>query len=212
MSKEKSPVVILMGYVPLLYAQDIGFEPGTNVDPEVATSIFDNLDDSVTTVHACIWIKAEGGPRPVFLMKHADKIVDHIMSWTDNDPSRWFSLQWLEVGGRYCITLLQNIEESINRYRFVALTRNVVVPFDAEFRVVYYPLHFVSNVGHMFNVVKDKIASKVEIGFVSVDEVDKANPNSYNWDKVRWIGPFEFKHALGSGSEQYIASLMEEGN
>lgn len=71
-------------------------------------------------IEAVAWALEEhnGGtrPYPVFIVKHAKDICDHIVLWSGNKPDNYFTLVWRENGQGYDLALLPDFDKSARRY------------------------------------------------------------------------------------------------
>lgn len=190
---------LVLSYFPLLVG-----DPTKVIDMK-NISAFEELQKSLSSYEelgnasACLWCRYESRIVPVFAMKKARQIAEHIRFWSqesgvgsgiDHGPSSWFKLAVVKEGGRFSLLLFPNIELSIKRFKTLH-----GLPADLgedKLVVLFKPLVFISNGPGMLS--KAKFVKESYVGFIDPDEAfigDPKNPqlNPDAQDPV-FLGPF----------------------
>lgn len=209
--------MVLLSYIPLLMAE--GGEEFNLAD--IPKEFSDNLGNCGSTINACIWIGGEDGkPMPVFIVKKAKEIVEHMSMWTENDIAGWFKLYFREIGGKYGIVLFPNINKSIERYKQAYLHHHgEFFPENKRIgNVVTRPLTFISSKEHIFGRVKENIGTHTKVGFLErglKQNLSNFSAADLNINDVHMIGPIEVKWATGATDirlEKYLDPLIRKAN
>lgn len=208
----KTDSVVLLSYVPLLYA------PPQMVMQELqnneATALAEYIDELQVQGSAigCLWANHDGKASPVFIYDDAREIVEHLKGWTENEVTKWFRYRIREKNGKYLIALFPNFEKSVNRWRMnFQLVYGYPPPKDIKFNIFFKPLYFISGSDNMFDVIKDELNPEFRIGFIDRKNVDFENPERMAEieDKiVHWLGPF--KPLEGSFADSYFDAILDD--
>lgn len=115
---------------------------------EQIADIYQTVSDSsdIAESPGCIWVSDDsvGGSSPfapVFLIPNAAEVYHDLYGWSDNQPDKWFTLDWAVADDRYSIVLMPNLDESIKRFRL----RNLIEHEDlssGDKIILFQPLRF----------------------------------------------------------------------
>ena len=197
------PSYVVISYVPLLVPTKDMSMPIDASDKAALEKFSKMMEGSHNNVaDGLAWtINSE----PVFIIKDALKIAKHIEVWTESDPANWFDLWWYEKDGRYSVTLMPRIQQSIDRFRArMKLHFGQKIDKDARFNVLFQPIQFVSDVvgpTTTFHKVKDHVPELVKVGFMEYCEPYFINQH---------VGGAEFNWT--HGEKKYCESIFENPN
>jgi hypothetical protein len=142
---------------------------------------------------------------PVLVYDEADKLSEHLIEWSENDPSLWFDLYMFSKDGKYALVLMPKLEKSVERWKIrFQLEFGYPPPDNIEFDIVFNPLSFVSGTSNMFQNLKNRnlILDRMFVGFVSLKDIDMNNiPN----DNIKKIGPL----SVVEEPNDYILNLID---
>jgi hypothetical protein len=206
---DSSPITyVVISYFPLLTGT-----AGELIDPgdEEAISWIQEVIEKLPDGNAvcCLWTDGDEGPRPILVFKDADAIHDHLIAWSEDDPTGWFHLTLLQKDGKYLIGLSPNIKRSIDRFGIAhQLKTGFPVPQDAKFSVLFQSLYFVSGSTNMFDLIKDKLPDEFHIGLMDASLLNIEDPESMDADKIHWLGPFP--KAPDRYMDEYFESVIDD--
>jgi hypothetical protein len=192
--------IILVSYMPKLRYRDY---PTTN--EELSNFIKEHMEYPVSA-QACVWVSDDNGHvMPVLVYDEADKLSEHLIEWSENDPSLWFDLYMFSKDGKYALVLMPKLEKSVERWKIrFQLEFGYPPPDNIEFDIVFNPLSFVSGTSNMFQNLKNRnlILDRMFVGFVSLKDIDMNNiPN----DNIKKIGPL----SVVEEPNDYILNLID---
>ena len=205
----KTESVVLLSYIPLLYApsQMVMQELQSN-DAKALTEYIDNLDVTCAAT-GCLWANHDGKAAPVFIYDNAQEIVDHLEAWTENEVTKWFRYKISAKDGKYLICLFPNVEKSVERWRMnFQLVYGYPPPKDMKFHIFFKPLYFTSGSKNMFDLIKDELDPEFRIGFINKVDIDLENPENMDEESIRWLGPF--KRVEGDFADEYLDSILDD--
>ena len=197
---------VVLSYFPLLVGN-----AGDTIDLDAGTidELQDFLKDFPGIATCCLWTKHKDGLRPVLVFEDADRIYDHLIAWSENDPGGRFNLTIIQKGGKYLIALAPDVEKSIDRFKIARqLKTGFPIPSNSQFHVMFQPLYFVSGSSNMFALVKDELPDEVHVGLMDASLINVEDPGSMDPDRIRWIGPFP-RTPLGNGMGEYFGSIID---
>jgi len=185
---------ILVSYMPLLMPK--GPLASINILETTSDKTRKDLMDSLGNdahVEACLWTLDDKLKlaTPVFVMKNAHAIAEHLEEWAENNVDKWFKLAFAENNGRYMVALWPNLKESIARYKLRYLMEKEEFLEDVDYSLFFQPLSFISGVSDMFASVKLKIGPKASMGFLDIDHLNPDNPGNIDPDNIKEVGPFD---------------------
>lgn len=179
--------LVVVSYVPLLTG-----EPGTMMatdDPRFGDVLARIESASDGHVDACLWMAEENGVFPVFVMRNAHAVADHLVAWAEGRPGDWFALCFAEGHGRYCAGLFPNVSASVERFETAHLIVHSQATNAAGQDIIFRPLTFVSGQKHTFGRVKAMIPDSAMVGFVEPSELDPHTPGKLTPAAIRRVGP-----------------------
>ena len=117
----KIETAFVISYVPLLRgaAGDLINLKEKDAATKQIKDIYEKyIDTDVGSVKGCAWcMSTETGEIGIALaIKNAAEIHEHLVGWAEGVPQRWFDLCLYDDGNRYAITLIPNVERSIERF------------------------------------------------------------------------------------------------
>lgn len=196
--EEKVAFACCISYVPLLMG-----EPGVNLTPygtrelsKELKDLFKQIEEVNNVVPGCLWVSyKEIKACPVFLLKRAKDIYDHIMLWSENKPEERFHLQYYVTKEKYGVRLFPDPKKSIARFKEAWLIRQgELIPPETEIKLISKPLEFDSKTPGF--VAQHEMPKEVYLGFCDLDEI--GDPTKLNEEVVqklypdfKWIGPFK---------------------
>lgn len=191
---------VVVSYVPLMNYQidyPIQLFDGTE-DPEQVSKRFSSMIQNTEEVRieACIWVANPDRTEycPVLLTKNAAQLYDHMWSWSENKPEKWFRVIAQKVNEeRYIVVVQPNIEESVKRFKVSYLhhTGNLVND-DAEFVLIFQALQFISEGSVAFDQIKDELTYPMTVGLLDIDDLgDFQRFPVENYDKIMFLGALD---------------------
>ncbi len=207
MADTNKPITyVVLSYFPLLAGragETVDLETG---EIEALQAVMKDLPGG--GAKCCLWVKGEDGLRPVLVFKDADAVHDHMVTWAENDPTKWFRLTVLQKDGKYLIGLAPDIGKSIERFKIARqLKTGFPVPEDSQFNILFQPLHFVSGSDNMFELIKNELSDEVSIGFMDASLLNVDDPESMDPNRIRWVGPFP--RASEGLMDDYYGSIID---
>jgi hypothetical protein len=148
--------------------------------------------DHVPRVRACLWTRLGSGPTPVFAIERGHEVLDHLIEWSEGDPSGWFHLHIIKARHRYHIVLMPNLARSLERY---SLARMLLAGHweatPSEYVFLFHPLAFTSRDRGLIEQIE--LREQMQLGIVDWAEVNLDQPERL--PEPTFIGPFEVKSA-----------------
>jgi hypothetical protein len=207
--------IVLISYVPLLVG-----DPMQLIPPERTAELMEGLDQLPSgAAEACLWFKhnvksdTDYEMRPVFLMKDADNIVEHLKMWAEGKPTEWFHFHLRQKNKRYAFALMPDFDRSISRHSIAFQMRTgYPVPKNTRWTFVFRAIHFTSGPENMFLPDRQRLADPTEVGFLDISKVDPLNLDEsiqkLDDAEVKWLGPF--KLASNKDVLPCLDSLIED--
>jgi hypothetical protein len=143
------PEHIIISYFPLCGA----FKPDGNAiinAPSVGyiKGLYQAVTDSADVAHAkgCLWVvddtvDGSSGFAPVFITTNAEAIYNDLCEWSENNHSKWFTLDWAVHDDRYAIVVMPKLEESVRRYKLRLLIEQEDLS-QSNITILFQPLQF----------------------------------------------------------------------
>jgi hypothetical protein len=208
MDISKCKIASLISYIPLLWTP-----PNHMVIDELTPDNIDDFEAFLNNRHggnaiACIWVHYEGHPSPVFAYEEATEIVEHLKVWTEDAVTDWFKVCIHEKGEKYTITLMPNVEKSVERWKMnFQLVHKFPPPKDMKYHILFKPLHFVSGASTTYHLIKADMADSPYVGFINMNDVDIENPSNMD-GHITWIGPF--KRMKPGWAAEYLECILDD--
>lgn len=212
MSKSPDPVsYVVVSYFPLLTGE-AGRTIDLKPDGDGLGPFLDALDALPTGgAECCLWVRRDDGLSPVFVMKRADDIHGHLVTWAEDDPPGWFSLVLMQKNGKYLMSLTPDVRKSIERFNLARqLTTGFPVPKDARHNLLFRTLHFVSGSANLFDRIRSSLGDSMSVGLMDSSFMDIDNPQSMDPEKIRWLGPFPVSD--GAEMRSYFENMLDEAS
>jgi hypothetical protein len=192
---------VLVSYVPLFYGQ-----PGTILekDGEVEKTLKDAFDQEVGHSKGAAWSLEEDGSSAVTLiLDKATEISKHLMAWSENKPSDWFTFQIVKNDGGYAIAIMPEMEKSMVRFKS---TYKVADEEAKSVRIIFRPLTFSSESVSALNGAEPNIKDEIRVYVLDADLVNekKFSPNHLN-HRVE-LG--KFKVVRDGFAKQYLEEMI----
>ncbi len=120
-------------------------------------------------VKGVLWIlNDEGRAAPILLMPEAAKLHEHMMHWSSGVPKQWFELTIADNEQGYGLVVSPNLKASVNRYKFsILLEQNFVVPDDANIKLLFETLTFLSPSRASYLRAKDYLDATTDVGLIA---------------------------------------------
>jgi hypothetical protein len=189
--------MVCFSYVPLLYPPS---PAGCTYDGESAKTLFESEtfagQPDLSAAVGCIWLQSETEHlMPVFLMRRGREIAEHLTTWSEGQPDKWFTLDLAAARKGYAVVLAPDVQMSIARYRVAyRLRHGHELPEDVALHVVCRPLHFVTEHGATSNPLEHEISAQLPLGILDQAEFDPADPEgSIRRGSITELGPFQVR-------------------
>jgi len=200
--KNVGKTYMVLGYVPLFQEQgliqDITTE-NVKEQSEIFATAFQKAVDIAPNPEFCLWFIEEGAPLPAFGVTQAQKIVDHIKWYSEEEPEEWFYLAINRTEKHYDIALFPKFEKMKERFTHNALLMaETIVKTTDVFNFMFKPLHFRSkNKGSIEGL---EFPKRMKLGLVDSTKVD-ITKGQQNIDPII-IGEFDvnppgYENSLG---------------
>lgn len=157
--------MLIISYVPLLRAA-----PGVLAEMS-GEKIVSLLDREAAVADGVVWMMdALGSTWPAPIHRRAREVHQHLVEWSEGDPSTWFDLRVEVCGDEYALALVPRMERSVERFRVAAGLAGT--PFDpAVARVLSVPLAFAGPKGPTTDEALARVPARVRVGFVEPAEL-----------------------------------------
>lgn len=182
----------MISYVPLLRPDNRYIDAKDEM-----TKTLKDLDNVDNFADGLAWTTDN---EPVFIMKNAKAIAEHIEEWSEYEVDKWFTLQWYRNEKGYVICLMPNVKMTVDRYKTTYKLLNGVDLPDAKLTVVFKPIIFRCKDTNTFDKVNP---TKIRIGFIDPEAVDTSEPH--------WLSDgdrFYFTYV----NDEYMQSLLEDAD
>ena len=161
----------------------ISYIPYLNRDNETCGKVFDcgqelldkinfkETEAAYTSANGCAWVMDGDKVGVVLFLKDAARLVKDMKTWADNQPQVFFRAIIGQVGDKYGIVIVPDLEMSLTRFRLShqAITGNKLEIKDIN--LYFSAVGFVSKPGAiMYEKMKDKIGKELPIAFLDVSE------------------------------------------
>jgi hypothetical protein len=201
--------IVVVSYVPLLVDEDpLLVDEGRHDGTEELKRKLKVVKDLYEPPIACLWErtcaysegKEENHISPIFVMKNAELVVNHLTMWSENEPVEWFELCVLEQQDYYGVVVWPNLQKSKERLIVAHLHKHgEIIPKNATWNFVSIPLLFHSEGIGTIKEAKRYLANmeKTKIGFIDQDDFssDSASDIKEAMKKVHWCGPLKIRTA-----------------
>jgi len=97
----------------------------------------------------------------IVCMASVEKNLEHMRVWSDNKINEFFNVDITPYKQGYELTLWPDLEKTVRRHELMHLVKNDEFVTDTQYNVLFCPLRFRTDNGHM----PEKIPEKITIGF-----------------------------------------------
>lgn len=198
--REEKPEFSLISYSPLLWSE-------AGKERVALQSVLSNND--IGRVESCLWAAdTDGAAYPVFIMKQAEAIREHLIAWSEEKPAEWFDLAVVDLGDRYAVVLWPRLYRSVERFKTAWLnSHSEFLPSDHELKILFRPLNFVSIDSGMLGKCRDKIGKQSKVCFLDSSNFDKNDPAKSGEPMLVGVFNVSFEHTM---AKQYIQGQCEQ--
>lgn len=146
-------------------------------------------------VEGCTWMfwppGQQGVLTPVFIVPDAHRIADHLVAWSENDPSQWFELNVVNHQGGYAVLLMPEVEKSVKRWKARQHADDDEDIAEATFYAVFRPLRFFNTApSHLWPDIYASLPRSMMLGFLDAKDACWDDPRSTDCERIRFVGPF----------------------
>jgi hypothetical protein len=149
---------------------------------------------------ACLWGAKDGHAHPILMINHAQSLIDHLTTWAEGVPQRWFNLHiyYSAKYDRYAVALIPKLEMSIERHKLQhKLNTGADLPKNATFSLLFMPIKFTSRPKPAtFLKLRHMIDKKATLAFVEGEGLDEKtlgkNINSLDRESIV-VGTFDVR-------------------
>lgn len=197
---EDKPQYLCISYVPLLSPDSFQLYEGIEGIPEEIKERISECEQHAIA-DACLWVSEDGKGVPVFALKKAREITEHLVHWAEGKPEEWFSLYLVKHQNKYMISLVPNLQKSIGRFKLNTLMTREEMITDERIIFIYLPLRFFSK--------KPGTPEKIQIGeetsYLGLIDTDEVNHQDLQkTPDPTFLGPFPI------GKEEAIIQTMKK--
>jgi hypothetical protein len=169
-----------------------------------------------SAVKACVWVNRSDSIAPTFLVKKAGELFDDILVWSEGVPKNMFTLDIVTDDDGYCISLVPNLEQSINRFKLnYMLTKGKQLPDNATFRTMFHPISVVSSIGTNFQKFLEELGDTCSVGMVQFGKFHSDNMHLIGDDDILFINDLPVRRESESLAykilRQQISDFREYG-
>lgn len=193
---------VCIGYVPLFYVN-----PDKDlIEDESQEELYEFLTERVSHtpiihVYMCLYGSYQDRATPIFVINKARDVIDHLLAYSEGDPTKYFKLLVGEYDAKYFLIIQPNTDQAILKFRRQQSDRGRDIPQDATINVIMKHIAFFS---HRTQLLKKLDLSKpVHVGIIDKKLVDLTDTQAI--PEPTFIGPFEIQ----DGSNMNIKHLFE---
>lgn len=212
------PKLIVVSYWPLIQGT-----AGAVAKPEVLQDLIAAAGEDTPAVHGCLWSywpepRPELWPDlpvapntvfPTLIVNRGHEVSEHLMHWSDYDPSAWFRLIIATKGHRYAIALMPDHQKSIERWRYAyRLNTGHDVP-DGEIQIISNPLSVVSTISNSFAMLTP-VGTDIPVGIADADAITGKELRDIADEDIHIIG--NITHTDPGPSQAWIDHLLLHEN
>lgn len=179
---KKTNSMLILSYVPGVYC-----DSGDRHKKGVIKGLLDSFKSP--GVNAVMWVRRdnEQNTSPIFVVVGAKSYYDHILWWSHERPSEWFSVVAGETEDGYKIGLLPHINKSIERVRFDLLVETGVNTYGDRVEFITEPFWFYGTISDNWLRAKASFGEFTSVGFVDVVDVDLQRTEETDENKIMWL-------------------------
>lgn len=185
--------IILFSYFPLITEKMI--ETGLKHSQSATVEVIDQITAALGTsqelacAHACFWLLVDDEPVPMLVLSEAQRIYDDLMTWTENKPEAWFTIQFQEKYSAYALALFPDIQKSLKRHELAHLIQEEEFLQDPKYQVIFVPLQFTSEPGNTtYRRLRERITDSLKVYLYDIENIDHKHPEQFDEDLVLKIG------------------------
>lgn len=194
---------IVFGYAPLIEKTKVQRQPDSAMLEQMVEDFYNTAE---AEAYGCFWVEFDNGSyAPVLCYPRAKEYAEHLYKWSEQSPRDWFRYYLLSEGDSYMLGIMQEVQNSINRFKLAfKLTHLKKVPDSAKCTLIQKPLQaFSINAGETIKNFH-KVPETINLGFISVEDANK--PDTF-LDNVHWVGPID--RGEDEAGQAYMDKLFE---
>jgi hypothetical protein len=159
----------------------------------------------------CLWLLDNDNPIPVLVVDRAKELRDHMLTWCEKDPSKWFRFCIQEAADeKYILIIYPDIEKSIERFKSACIyIHNFSPADDARYQVICSPLRFFGSSSANYKQIKNQLSGNITVGFIDTKDVDLTDPNSIDFSEVHYLTNLKRVNTPDSAIVQLMNQLMD---
>lgn len=146
-------------------------------------------------VEGCTWMFWPPGQQgiltPVFIIPDAHRIADHLVAWSDDDPSEWFELAVVNHQGGYAVLLMPDVEKSVSRWKARRSSDDGRDEAGATVCAIYRPLRFFNTApSRLWPQIYATLPAWMMLGFLDAKDACWDDPRRTDCERIKFVGPF----------------------
>ena len=111
MTAEKT---IIIGYHPLLYANDLVGKMFKNEQAESVINRLEKLEEIKCS--GILWALENDTIKPIVICNKAKQVAEHFRYYSESKPASWFKLYCQEINGSFVLVLMPDINKAVQRH------------------------------------------------------------------------------------------------
>jgi hypothetical protein len=155
------------------------------LSPKESTTLVHLVSNSVSEAEGCVWAVEEGKP-PVAIFifddDYVDRLVDHLVHWSENRPEEWFSAVFKKIEPiGYGLALMPDLRKTEARHAIAhQIQLGYPVPEDREVTYLFKPISFFSRQLDTVRETEKFFGDKVRVAFAGKNAVQNGSANLGN--------------------------------
>jgi len=172
--------VVMLGYMPLLYPNS-----------SMIVSSIEDVEKILSTyqqpnIYGCAWAKNDNETMLLFVTNGLSKeLYDHILWYSENNPTDWFTISYKLKGKGYNIGLFPNVANNCDRYRKNYKFIYGKELFAKDIKVIFQPLITFSPNNIAFSKIDINDGNIIKFGFIDSSKIsDGLKGDDFNDDNM----------------------------
>ncbi len=168
-----SAKMALFSYVPYLNRDSDTCGRILDLNDELLEKIkYEQSKAAHTRANGCAWAIDGDQLVAVLFIKDAQKLVNDMKIWSENQPQTFFRVIIGQSGDKYAVVIVPDLDMSLTRFRLShqTITGNELELGDKDVSVIFTAVGFLSKPGApMYAKMKDRIGKEIKIAFLDVE-------------------------------------------